>query len=720
MAKTVEELLTENNDMLRSVLAGSGRGSTVGTSSPSGGSTGMPGWVNTIGTGMSNALGATTKFASGLYGVNDALTNINQLGGAIGPVGKLVTTMGTQVLEAGITVNRSLNTVAQSGVHLGQNLGLYEQAVLQARMSLPEFEQTIRSNSKSIAGLGSNMDKSAMVYLGIAKKIQDTDIAYQLKATGTNTEEFGQVLALVAHNAKQDDMMTAASQKSLIATTLALTTEFDNTARLTGISRQEQQKALDSQIKSKDMQLAMMAMDKDEREAVQKSLAGSLKYGEAVQNAIKVYATGGVTNAEEQKTVLAAGPLAQFAEQLAAIKGTSAEDERRRADIYKQMDQVSKDLASTTGEDKKMWAVQAKSGNETTKAMAGGVLEISRYGQILRQAEKEGIREGKDLEAYIASERAKIEAERLGAQAGTGGPEGNAAKLGQSINKFDTLIKDITAGAGTHFSGLNKKVGETITEMGNLNTVLRKFTPEQAAGIPGKVLDNAKANLGVREGALPPAEKKQGRQDGSLGAVGKLIEDFGAGTDMILHGREGVVTEKQLKGIISTAQQMGRDLDGSKDKRPNDLAQLTSIFSGMQPTMEKEMSKMQKQFEPLFNQFKSTASTMGKQMETQVSPILTKMHGSLKSDLEKAKAQVPTTSTFEKMFDQVKSVQPTPIAAPANPDAFVGNAMPEDAMTEVAKGVNELNKRIERLIFAVEDGHSKSVKAIKNTGNLIA
>ncbi len=45
-----------------------------------------------------------------------------------------------------------------------------------------------------------------------------------------------------------------------------------------------------------------------------------------------------------------------------------------------------------------------------------------------------------------------------------------------------------------------------------------------------------------------------GRADGSIGAVGKLIEDFGAGTPMMLHGREGVITEEQLKDIVSSIQ----------------------------------------------------------------------------------------------------------------------------------------------------------------------
>jgi D-alanyl-D-alanine carboxypeptidase len=48
-----------------------------------------------------------------------------------------------------------------------------------------------------------------------------------------------------------------------------------------------------------------------------------------------------------------------------------------------------------------------------------------------------------------------------------------------------------------------------------------------------------------------------GRSEGSLGATGKLIEDFGSGTPMMLHGREGVITEQQLTNLAKSAMAMG-------------------------------------------------------------------------------------------------------------------------------------------------------------------
>lgn len=706
----MRDLLREQAGLIR----GSGTQPSSG-SAPSGGSGGgsAPGWMNTMATGASNVTGAAAKMATGLYGATDALGNIKQLGGFLGPVGKTFTEVGGQVAEAGLAVNKSLNTVAQNGVHMGQNLGLYDKAVLEARMSLPEFEQTIKANSRSLAGLGPNMDKSALIFLNTAKQIQDTDMAYALKATGVQSEEFGQILALVAHNSKQDNLMSATAQKNLIATSIALATEFDNTARLTGISRQEQQKALEGQLKSKEMQLAMASMSAEERSAIEKSLAGTTKYGEAVQNAIKIYATGGVTNEEEQKQVLAAGPLAKYAEQLANIKGTSPEDEKKRQAIYAQMDQVAMEVAQN-GRSQKEWMIQAKAGSDTTKAMASGQLEILRWGQVVAKADAEAKAKGITREQYLEQERKKLADERTGAAAGTGGPEGKEAQLGQTLNKMDTAIKDVTAGAGTYFSKLNSKIGDTIQGFDGFNKYLRRYTPEQLASVPGKAVSAAKEKLGVKEAKVPEKEAK--RQDGSFGAVGKLIEDFGAGTHAILHGKEGVITEKQLQGIVGAAQEMGKKFGNSTTKlsKEKEIEQAIAQFGNLGP----DLSKMQKQFEPIMSQAQANAAVASKSLEKQMGPMLNSIKGGLKTDLEKAKSQMPTTNTFEKMFEQIKP--PTSAPAPEIPAASMPESSGSDPMTEMVKGVNDLNKRIERLISAVEDGHDKSVRAIKNTGNLIA
>jgi hypothetical protein len=58
-------------------------------------------------------------------------------------------------------------------------------------------------------------------------------------------------------------------------------------------------------------------------------------------------------------------------------------------------------------------------------------------------------------------------------------------------------------------------------------------------------------------GAVTGMPNRSRRDTGSYGATGQLLEDFGAGTLMELHGKEGVITEKQLTALIAGASGAG-------------------------------------------------------------------------------------------------------------------------------------------------------------------
>ncbi len=689
-------------DLLReqatSISAAVGKSAPAAAPSSSGSGTGnFNSTLSSLAGGFSNALTATTKLATGTYKAADALTNFSQVSGLLGPVGKTVGSLAAQVGEGAIVLNESLKSSSQQGAYFGNNLGLYSQAILGARMSMPEWEQTIKQSSKSIAGLGINMDVSSVGFLKLGKRLQEQDFVYQLQATGTNTEEFGKILTLVAHNAKQSDMTQADSRKKMIQSAIDLAREMDNTARITGISRQEQQESLERQLKSKESELAMLAMSDEERTAYQNNLAMTKRYGDSVQDAIKIYSTGGPMNAEETQKIVALGPeMADAARRLSEVKGTGKEDEAKREAIRQEMDAI---VLRKQGD--KAFAEEQmrlyKAGDAQTKAMAQSQLEQIRYAQILKRQQEEAQRQGISLVEFQKRENEKVASDRKAAAEGKAGSEGEASLPSTTINQSERLIKDVSAGIGVGVNQLNKELGSTIGGFTDLNKVLRKWTSEEMVQVPQQLVNAIGKKLGVdREVTVPDKEKNKPKMfGGTMGMFNELLHDFGKETTVDLHGKEAVLNEGQLKNLVSSA-------SGAASKGMPDIE---STFGNMFGALKGMMPKDAPSIEP---------PTKG---------MISEIQSSLRSELEKVKSAMPTQDSMRSIVTQMQGSMPKLQEAASS---FTGNkgSMPEmnsgEVMTNMSKGIDELNKRIERLIQAVEDSGDKSVRALKTSGNLIA
>lgn len=75
------------------------------------------------------------------------------------------------------------------------------------------------------------------------------------------------------------------------------------------------------------------------------------------------------------------------------------------------------------------------------------------------------------------------------------------------------------------------------------------------------------------------------RRGGSLSAVGSIIEDFGKGTNAVLHGKEGVITAKQLENMAMGVNNMMQSVQASPSMNSAGVEQamssLTSAISEM-------------------------------------------------------------------------------------------------------------------------------------------
>jgi hypothetical protein len=92
-----------------------------------------------------------------------------------------------------------------------------------------------------------------------------------------------------------------------------------------------------------------------------------------------------------------------------------------------------------------------------------------------------------------------------------------------------------------------------VAEKKEYQTYVDQAIARLGANASNADIDSLAKSLQERQVAMPDARPRGGRALGSLGMTGKLFENWGAGTDVTLHGTEAVVTPEQMGGIINNS-----------------------------------------------------------------------------------------------------------------------------------------------------------------------
>jgi hypothetical protein len=91
----------------------------------------------------------------------------------------------------------------------------------------------------------------------------------------------------------------------------------------------------------------------------------------------------------------------------------------------------------------------------------------------------------------------------------------------------------------------------------------------------------------------------------------------------------------------------------------------------------------------------------------------------MSASLSEARNTMPDIKSMQTMFEGFKIPETATISSNTNaPMPSFGDQ--NNAIIDVAKGIDQLNTRMERLIMAVEDGADKNVKAVRSKGNILA
>jgi hypothetical protein len=702
--------------------------------------------------------------------------------------------------------------LSKAGMNFSGDLFAMSNAAVGMRMSTKEMEESFLSFQKDgiLKGFGTNITASAEGFAKASKSFFDNNsqAADDLRRMGFTAKDINEVLALqgVTLRGKFKDDQEMASIAANNAMKLA--TEMDSLSKLTGKSRAEQAEMMKKQ--QADMQfeaairLKTQGMSAEEAAKFEANARQQLHEAQVLgqgQMFKEIFATGQIMSKEAATQAAINREQATAAKKMAetAADKTLNEEERERrgaAARNELMGAAARDLNDKT---KLQAATFGDVGGAYSKVILDNMGKQIDYSRVLEKvAAERGLDLKKEGDAAKAAEIARREIKE--AQAGQ---KKTGVDQKEQVDASSKALAGLTGRIGDVQSVLNEKFVQPL--QGQVNKALEGLanTAFRADGTLGglikdrpgmekaTVAQKAKSeidiggNAGFKEAdgflqsagavnkathklideTIPAVKKvaeaavekvkqlaetqpKGSRSQGSLTMTGSMLENFGAGTPMMLHGMEAIMTPKDINSLVQNT------LEGAMKAVPKsgvmDTTQLSkldelkksAISAGAPKTSGNDLDE-QKRAAIMAGAPKTGNIDLKKMGETVNANISSSYRDkvdmkSLKFDqfgmpitsqIKERAAEIPTE--IKKKEEEKKAASTTQPSAPATPPATTA-AKPEEKKPDAAKppaatgkestlndvvvALNQLNTKVTTLIDVQKDLGQRQIKATKANG----
>jgi len=521
---------------------------------------------------------------------------------------------GLDKATSGLTseVDKSAKTWQQaSNIGIGFNndaIGL-RTSVAQTRLSTDEWGDSIKKGAIGFTALGGTMTDSAKKFNQMSASFSDTTAADELRKIGFTTKEYNDVLAISLAGKKGQDLSTLEGQRKANMAAADLALEMDKVAQLTGVSRREQQEALQEKQKNARVQATIeLEIRKGGKDAADSYLNMSTKLkGVGLDKLGDELYTGQALSQKAIAQMNALGPAGnQLREAITATKNAKTDEEKAAAKAM--MDRAQSAISERQSSTEYLTMVQRGQG-EVAEAAGEGMIAARNYNKGIEEVQAEFKAQGKALTTeqarQVLAERAKKPVDIATGKDKTSG-EAAAAKTTETYVLAQARAADGAAKLEKAFNDANKAVtaNGTATRKGidQLNAGLANVKPStlrpgetstgrerlglansEAAGktldlgargdfkeagkMAGTAIVEAVRNIkdittgvinvtgGVLNGNKPvtpvgEASPRTSRAGGSPN-IDNMLEDFGKETPAMLHGKEAVFTKEQLTSLVS-------------------------------------------------------------------------------------------------------------------------------------------------------------------------
>lgn len=199
----------------------------------------------------------------------------------------------------------TFNKLSSTGNSFSNDIIGMKVAAANTRMTLDELGAVVTKSGKDFSGLGGSVAKGGQVFTEFSKTFFDSGLTENLRQMGYSSKDLNEVLALQIGFQKSSTDTSVEGQIKTAKAAADLASEMDMVAKLTGVSRKEQEAALekskvDGQIEAK-MRLIGLTQGADAEKAARENFAKQLTSAQAMGTDTifkEMFATGTVRSRE--------------------------------------------------------------------------------------------------------------------------------------------------------------------------------------------------------------------------------------------------------------------------------------------------------------------------------------------------------------------------------------------------------------------------------------
>ena len=518
-------------------------------------------------------------------------------------------------------------SLTQSGINFGTGLNNLRETALNSKVSLEFFVQNLKQSADTLQFIGTSANQGAKNLKNINLEITRTGgFGEQLKNLGFSYEDLNKLTTSYARTVGGLNRQQQTDYKGVAEAAVAYGKELDLLARITGKSREAQQKELEEAMQESNFQAFLATLNPDEAKKLQSQVNEAMQVaGKGGAEIVKAQAMGIAVQGQQGKLLTAlGGELAEkLRNQTDAAMNTSVSVEQFKSQTIRRVAELQTAAAEAYPRIAKPMQALALQG----EAVAESIGPLAKNFTALKNAGAENLEE---RERQLQAEKAATDA----AAATRNADLANALSMEANMKEFNAKMSQILSLLSGKLMPIMSRIVDELHGIANtlVNFAENLFTPEGRQKIIKDIVDGVTeivagtwtklkagpdeaalrqdqanwdkmkwyektesglargiekigsflgldmfANRGANSRIQAETEALRGRAFGSYGVTGKLFEDFGNGTNVTLHGQESVMTPSQLSSLM----------DGSAANNLKGLVeQLNSVNSQMLHTMK--------------------------------------------------------------------------------------------------------------------------------------